>query len=238
VRQSSHERPQWLAPFLSTLPGWPAMKLEEVRACLRRRLACQALSGGDGGPLAATSGSSAVRPQPPFITFAVILFAKLPADEATRGPAEAPLALNRGSTRQFSVDDDGDVVLSVEYRSRPRSERGMTRSTCSRSRASTTTRPPSGGARRPRSRVMKSPIRPLRGDRRSSSLLAPPEGGESLEVAQKPSSPGEGAGEESQRNRSNGWATYHLLAASRPNFSGSAWCSDQDLWVVRGRPSS
>jgi len=98
------------------------MKLADVKACLE----------GDGWPVEPLSevtvrsrfrGNDRVFPlfvhiEPPFITFAVIPFAKLPTDE---GDAEALLKrllrLNREiNLAKFSVDDDGDVVLSVEYR--------------------------------------------------------------------------------------------------------------------------
>ena len=56
--------------------------------------------------------------EPLFITFAVIPFARLPedpdgADELMR----RLLKLNREiNMAKFSIDEDGDVVLSVEYR--------------------------------------------------------------------------------------------------------------------------
>lgn len=51
-----------------------------------------------------------------YVSFAVIPFAKLPDDEAGDTMAERLLELNREmNLAKFSVDEDGDVVLSVEY---------------------------------------------------------------------------------------------------------------------------
>lgn len=98
------------------------MKLDEVRACLE----------GDGWPVEPLSevtmrsrfrGNGRIFPlfihiEPPFITFAVIPFARLPADEGDAGALlKRLLRLNREiNLAKFSVDDDGDVVLSVEYK--------------------------------------------------------------------------------------------------------------------------
>lgn len=53
-----------------------------------------------------------------FVTFAVIPFAHLPEDpEAADALAKRLLYLNRQvNLAKFSLDDDGDVILSVEYR--------------------------------------------------------------------------------------------------------------------------
>lgn len=113
------------------------MKLEEVRACLERdgwpvdvvsdvtmrsRFRCgerifplfvhtEPVHGG------AASGPTPRAPvEPPYVTFAVIPFARLPIDEAGDVMADRLLALNREmNMAKFSVDEDGDVVLSVEY---------------------------------------------------------------------------------------------------------------------------
>jgi Putative bacterial sensory transduction regulator len=106
------------------------MKLEEVRACLE----------GDGWPVDVVSdvnmrsrfrcgervfplfvhlepGDDGGHPHAPgCVTFAVIPFARLPIDEAGDFMALRLLTLNREmNMAKFSVDEDGDVVLSVEY---------------------------------------------------------------------------------------------------------------------------
>jgi hypothetical protein len=54
--------------------------------------------------------------EPGFVSFAVIPFAKLPEDEGGDLLAEKLLLWNREmNMAKFSVDEDGDVVLSVEY---------------------------------------------------------------------------------------------------------------------------
>jgi len=54
--------------------------------------------------------------QPPYATFAVIPFARLPTDESGDLLADRLLVLNREmNLAKFSVDEDGDVILSVEY---------------------------------------------------------------------------------------------------------------------------
>lgn len=51
-----------------------------------------------------------------YVSFAVIPFAHLPDDESGDLVAERLLRLNREmNLAKFSVDEDGDVVLSVEY---------------------------------------------------------------------------------------------------------------------------
>ena len=51
-----------------------------------------------------------------YATFAVIPFAKLPPDESGDILADRLLVLNREmNMAKFSVDEDGDVILSVEY---------------------------------------------------------------------------------------------------------------------------
>ena len=56
--------------------------------------------------------------EPPFVTFAVIPFARLPTDPmGADAVARRLLRLNREiNMAKFSADEDGDVVLSVEYR--------------------------------------------------------------------------------------------------------------------------
>ncbi len=98
------------------------MKLDEVRTCMET----------DGWPVEPLSevtmrsrfrGGTRIFPlfihfEPPFITFAVIPFAKLPGDlDAGDALMKRLLQLNREiNMAKFSVDDDGDVVLSVEYK--------------------------------------------------------------------------------------------------------------------------
>jgi|HubBroStandDraft_6_1064221.scaffolds.fasta_scaffold157124_2 hypothetical protein len=96
------------------------MKLAEVRACLE----------GDGWPVDLLSDVTMrsrfrcgerifplfVHLEDAYMTFAVIPFARLPIDEAGDFMADRLLALNREmNMAKFSVDEDGDVVLSVEY---------------------------------------------------------------------------------------------------------------------------
>lgn len=51
-----------------------------------------------------------------YATFAVIPFAHLPEDEAGDALADRLLSINREmNLAKFSVDEDGDVILSVEY---------------------------------------------------------------------------------------------------------------------------
>lgn len=56
--------------------------------------------------------------EPQFITFAVIPFARLPEDAYDADALmKRLLKLNREiNMAKFSIDEDGDVVLSVEYR--------------------------------------------------------------------------------------------------------------------------
>jgi hypothetical protein len=98
------------------------MTFDEVRACLEK----------DGWPVEVLSPSTLrshfrgegrtfpvfIHLDPPFVTFAVIPFARLPSDEgATDTLAQRLLRLNREiNMAKFSVDEEGDVVLSVEYR--------------------------------------------------------------------------------------------------------------------------
>jgi hypothetical protein len=98
------------------------MKLDEIRACLE----------GDGWPVEVLSdttmrtrfrgGSRAfplfVHLEPVFVTFAVIPFSRLPADDTAADTLmRRLLRLNREfNLAKFSVDDDGDDLLSVEYR--------------------------------------------------------------------------------------------------------------------------
>ena len=98
------------------------MKLEEIKACLEREgWVFEVLS--DITMRTGIQGSTRtfllfVHLEPPYVTFAVIPFVRLPI-----GPNEADavarrlLRLNREiNMAKFSVDEDGDVVLSVEYR--------------------------------------------------------------------------------------------------------------------------
>jgi hypothetical protein len=98
------------------------VNFNEVRACME----------GDGWPVEALSeatmrsrfrGGGKVFPlfvhiEQLFITFAVIPFAKLPSDaDAGDVLMKRLLELNREiNLAKFSIDDDGDVVLSVEFR--------------------------------------------------------------------------------------------------------------------------
>ncbi|MFT3775531.1 MAG: YbjN domain-containing protein [Minicystis sp.] len=96
------------------------MTFDEVRACLR----------DDGWPVDVVSDVTLrsrfrsgerifplfVHQEPGYVTFAVIPFAKLPDDESGDVMADRLLALNREmNLAKFSVDEDADVVLSVEY---------------------------------------------------------------------------------------------------------------------------
>lgn len=98
------------------------MKLEEVRACLEK----------DGWPVEVLSdatlrtrfrGGERVFPlfihrEPEHVVFAVIPFVHLPDDDGAQDAlAERLLEHNREmNMAKFSVDEDGDVVLSVEHR--------------------------------------------------------------------------------------------------------------------------
>lgn len=59
-----------------------------------------------------------VREAPRFVTFAVVPFMRLPGDvDAADAIAARLLHLNREMNfAKFSADEDGDVLLSVEYR--------------------------------------------------------------------------------------------------------------------------
>jgi len=56
--------------------------------------------------------------EPLFVTFAVIPFARLPEDPDTADELMTQLLrLNREiNLAKYSVDDDGDIILSAEYR--------------------------------------------------------------------------------------------------------------------------
>lgn len=98
------------------------MNFAEVRACLQK----------DGWPIEEVSentirsrfrGGDRIFPvfihmEPEYVTFAVIPFVKLPKElEIAQGVVERLLRLNRDmNMAKFSVDEDDDVVLSVEYR--------------------------------------------------------------------------------------------------------------------------
>jgi hypothetical protein len=100
------------------------MKLADVSACLEK----------EGWPIEVVSESTLrtrfrggdrifpvfvhLEPSTPYVTFAVIPFARLPeGEEAAEAVIERLLRLNREmNMAKFSADEDGDVVLSVEYR--------------------------------------------------------------------------------------------------------------------------
>jgi hypothetical protein len=96
------------------------MTFDEVRACLST----------DGWPLEVVSDVTVrsrfrsgerifpvyVHAEPGYVSFAVIPFARLPDDEAGDLLADRLLELNREmNLAKFSLDEDGDVILSVEY---------------------------------------------------------------------------------------------------------------------------
>ena len=96
------------------------MTFDELRACLET----------DGWPVDVVSEvtmrsrfRSGDRIFPVFVhleaeyaNFVVVPFAKLPADERGDALADRLLVLNREmNLAKFSVDEDGDVILSVEY---------------------------------------------------------------------------------------------------------------------------
>jgi len=96
------------------------MTFDELRACLEK----------DGWPVDVVSEVTMrsrfrsgdrifpvyVHLEPDYATFAVIPFARLPDDESGDVLADRLLFLNREmNLAKFSVDEDGDVILSVEY---------------------------------------------------------------------------------------------------------------------------
>jgi hypothetical protein len=96
------------------------MTLDEVRACLET----------DGWPVDVVSEATLrsrfrcgerifpvfIHRDPDYVSFAVIPFVKLPDDESGDTLADRLLELNREmNMAKFSVDEDADVVLSVEY---------------------------------------------------------------------------------------------------------------------------
>jgi hypothetical protein len=85
--------------------GWPVERLSE--ATLRSRFR----SNNRIFPLF-------VHLEPLFVTFAVIPYARLPEDpESAEALMTRLLKLNREiNLAKYSVDDDGDIILSVEYR--------------------------------------------------------------------------------------------------------------------------
>ncbi len=97
------------------------MNLTEVRACLEEA----------GWPIEALSDTTLrsrfrcgerlfplfVHLAPPYVTFAVIPVVKLPKAPSADPLVARLLRLNRDmNMAKFSVDEDSDVVLSVEYR--------------------------------------------------------------------------------------------------------------------------
>ena|SRR5579871_5264856 len=108
------------------------MTLDEVRACLEKdgwpvdvvsevTLRSRFRAGDRVFPLfvhleSVTMGEAAKPSAPTYATFAVIPFARLPAEEGGDVVADRLLVLNREmNLAKFSVDEDGDVILSVEY---------------------------------------------------------------------------------------------------------------------------
>jgi hypothetical protein len=85
--------------------GWAVEPLSE--STLRTRFRCR------DGVL-----NLLVHEAPRFVTFAVVPFARLPDDpEAADALADRLLRLNREMNfAKFAVDEDGDVLLCVEYR--------------------------------------------------------------------------------------------------------------------------
>ncbi|MDC0748437.1 MULTISPECIES: YbjN domain-containing protein [Polyangium] len=85
--------------------GWPVERLSE--ATLRSRFR----SKDRIFPLF-------VHLEPLFVTFAVIPYARLPEDpDSAEALMTRLLKLNREiNLAKYSVDDDGDIILSVEYR--------------------------------------------------------------------------------------------------------------------------
>jgi hypothetical protein len=99
-----------------------AMNFADVRACLEK----------DGWPIEVVSESTLrsrfrggdrifpvfVHLEPAYVTFAVIPFARLPDDEEVAEEVVAHLLRQNREMNmaKFSVDEDGDVILSVEYR--------------------------------------------------------------------------------------------------------------------------
>jgi hypothetical protein len=96
------------------------MTLDEVRACLET----------DGWPVDVVSEATLrsrfrcgerifpvfIHRDHDYVSFAVIPFVKLPDDESGDTLADRLLELNREmNMAKFSVDEDADVVLSVEY---------------------------------------------------------------------------------------------------------------------------
>jgi hypothetical protein len=60
--------------------------------------------------------SRSAAPRLTYASFAVIPFARLPADETGDLVADRLLSLNHEmNLAKFSLDEDGDVILSVEY---------------------------------------------------------------------------------------------------------------------------
>jgi hypothetical protein len=85
--------------------GWIVEALSE--ATLRTRFRCRDQVLG-----------LLVHEEPRFVTFAVVPFARMPDDaEQIEAISERLLRLNRDlNFAKFSLDEDGDVLLSIEYR--------------------------------------------------------------------------------------------------------------------------
>jgi hypothetical protein len=89
--------------------GWPVEVLSDVTLGSRFR-------AGDGVFPVFVHRERAEGDRTEYATFAVIPFARLPPDEGGDALADRLLELNREmNMAKFSVDEDGDVVLSVEY---------------------------------------------------------------------------------------------------------------------------
>jgi hypothetical protein len=90
--------------------GWPTELVSDVTLRSRFR------SGDRVFPLFIHVEAGETTPSPAYATFAVIPFARLPTDESGDLLAERLLVLNREmNMAKFSVDEDADVILSVEY---------------------------------------------------------------------------------------------------------------------------
>ncbi len=109
--------------------GWPVDVVSEVTMRSRFRSGDRVFplfvhlepdDRSDPRPPEAPPGEAAPAPAPQakltYATFAIIPFARLPPDEAGDLLADRLLVLNREmNLAKFSVDEDGDVILSVEY---------------------------------------------------------------------------------------------------------------------------
>ncbi|EYF04416.1 T3SS (YopN, CesT) and YbjN peptide-binding chaperone 1 [Chondromyces apiculatus] len=98
------------------------MRVEDIKACLEQEgwpveaLSAVTLRSGFEG--ATKKFHLYAHVSPPFVTFAVLPFGRLPDDSyAADDVARRLLRLNRElNMAKFSSDEDGDILLSVEYR--------------------------------------------------------------------------------------------------------------------------